>query len=255
MLPVGDFLRHRTTPFVNWALIGINVAVFIYTLSLSNEPVGTLGQFRISETELFYFDWGGLPACLVEYFGVDSGANPRTLQLVCSEGERPLVQVFSGMFLHAGWGHIASNMLFLWIFGDNVEDRLGHARYLLFYLASGVGAMAAQTAFALDSTTPTVGASGAIAGVMGAYLVLHPTAMVQVIILPLFFIPFFLPAALLIGFWFVMQLLGGLAELGQTSGGSSIAWWAHIGGFVAGVILLFLVRGRPPRAGPRPVQL
>jgi len=140
-------------------------------------------------------------------------------------------------------------MLFLWIFGDNVEDRLGHFPYLVFYLLAGIGAMALQTAFSLDSLTPTVGASGAIAGVMGAYLILHPGALVQVIVLPLFFIPFFVPAALLILFWFVMQLLGGIAEIGQTTG-SGIAWWAHIGGFLAGIVLIFVAGGRRRQRQP-----
>jgi membrane associated rhomboid family serine protease len=155
------------------------------------------------------------------------------------------------MFLHAGWIHLLGNMLFLWIFGDNVEDRLGHIPYLVFYLLAGIAAMALQTAFSIDSLTPTVGASGAIAGVMGAYLILHPGAMIQVIVLPLFFIPFFVPAFLLILFWFLMQVLGGLAELGQTTG-SSIAWWAHIGGFIAGVVLIFLAGGRGRNQEPRP---
>jgi membrane associated rhomboid family serine protease len=252
VFPVGDFLRRRTTPYVNWALIAINVGVFVYTLSLNTQPDETLGQFRVSEADRFYYDWGGLPACLAEYFGIDSGAGPRALDTFCPEGARPVLQVFTGMFLHAGWGHIAANMLFLWIFGDNIEDRLGHVRYVFFYLASGVAAMTAQTALSLDTTVPTVGASGAIAGVMGAYVILHPTAMVQVIIFPLFFLPFFLPAALLIGIWFAMQLLGGISELGETAG-SSIAWWAHIGGFVTGVVLVILV-GRRRRAGPRLIQ-
>jgi membrane associated rhomboid family serine protease len=155
------------------------------------------------------------------------------------------------MFLHAGWLHLLSNMLFLWIFGDNVEDSLGHLPYLFFYLLAGIAAMAVQTAFSIDSLVPTVGASGAIAGVMGAYLILHPKALVQVIVVPLFFFPFLVPAALLIGFWFVMQVLGGLADLGATTG-SSIAWWAHIGGFLAGIVLVYLAGG-PRRSRPATV--
>jgi membrane associated rhomboid family serine protease len=153
------------------------------------------------------------------------------------------------MFMHAGWSHILFNMLFLWVFGDNVEDRLGHVRYLVFYLVCGIAAAVVQTVFALDSVIPNVGASGAIAGVLGAYFVLHPTAIVQVIFLPLFFIPFFVPAIVLIGIWFVTQLLSGLTEIGQTTAGSGIAWWAHIGGFVAGALLIFLVR---PKRRPSP---
>lgn len=249
MIPIGDFVRRRTTPFVNWTLIAVNIGVFLYTLTLNTVPDRTLGVYLVSEAELFYFEWGGLPACIAESLGVESGASNQDLS-VCAEDERPLLQVVSGMFLHAGWFHLLSNMLFLWIFGDNVEDRLGHLRYLLFYLVSGIGAMAAQTFFSLDSIIPTVGASGAIAGVMGAYLLLHPLAMVQVIVIPLFFIPFFLPAVVLIGFWFIMQVLGGLADLGGTTG-SNIAWWAHIGGFLAGVVLI-LLPGMKKRAPPKP---
>jgi membrane associated rhomboid family serine protease len=254
VFPVADFLRRRTTPYVNWTLILTNVAVFVYTLTLDTQATGELGPIRVSEADIFYYDWGALPACVVNYFGIDSGANPGALSALCPAGDRPLVTVFTSMFMHAGWGHIIGNMLFLWIFGDNVEDRLGHVRYLLFYLLTGIAAMAAQTAFAPDTLVPTVGASGAIAGVMGAYIFLHPGAMVQVVILPLFFIPFFVPAVLLIGFWFVTQLLFGLSEMGETAAGSSVAWWAHIGGFLAGLLLIILAGGR--RSGrTRPAQL
>jgi membrane associated rhomboid family serine protease len=154
------------------------------------------------------------------------------------------------MFLHSGWLHLAGNMLFLWIFGDNVEDQLGHLPYLAFYLLAGIAAMVVQTAFSLDSLVPTVGASGAIAGVMGAYLLMYPKAMIQVIVLPLFFIPFFVPAALLIVFWFVMQVLGALQEFGQTTG-TGIAWWAHVGGFTAGMLMVMLAGARPKQK-PKP---
>ena len=250
MLPIGDFVRRRRTPYVNWLLILTNIGVFIYTLGLDTQLNQTLGPFRTSEAELFYFDWGGLPACIAEALGVESGAPARGVEALCESGEHSLLQGVTGMFLHAGWVHLLSNMLFLWIFGDNVEDRLGHFRYLVFYLLAGIGAMALQTVFSLDSLIPTVGASGAIAGVMGAYLILHPGALVQVIVLPLFFIPFFIPAGVLIVFWFLMQVLGVLSEVGQTTG-SSIAWWAHIGGFIAGVLLILLAGGRQKtRAGP-----
>ena len=245
VLPISDFVRRRRVPYVNWLLIAINFGVFIYTLTLDTALSATLGPFRTSEAELFYYDWGGLPACIAEAAGIDSGASSRGLEALCQSADRSLLQGVTGMFLHAGWVHLLGNMLFLWIFGDNVEDRLGHIPYLLFYLLAGIAAMALQTAFSLDSLTPTVGASGAIAGVMGAYLILHPGAMIRVVVLPLFFIPFFVPAAVLILFWFLMQVLGGIAELGQTTG-SNIAWWAHIGGFIAGVVLILLAGARKP---------
>jgi membrane associated rhomboid family serine protease len=154
------------------------------------------------------------------------------------------------MFLHGSLLHLAGNMLFLWVFGNNVEDHLGWFLYPAFYLVTGIAAMAAHFFADPGSTVPVLGASGAIAGVMGAYLVLHPGAMIQVVIVPLFFIPFFVPAALLIVFWFIMQLLGGIADLSQTSA-AGIAWWAHIGGFLAGLVLIVLAGGRrKARASP-----
>ena len=242
MFPVGDFLRTRSTPYVNWTLIGINVAIFVYTLTLSTRPDAIVAGLRTSEADRFLIDWGFVPACIGDYFGFDTGASPRLLAAVCPPGDRELLQVFTSMFLHAGWAHIIGNMLFLWIFGDNVEDRMGHGRYLVFYLLCGLAAAAAQTFMALDTAVPAVGASGAIAGVLGAYLMLYPTAMVQVIFLPLFFIPFFVPAVVLIGIWFITQLFAGLAEIGNATAGSGVAWWAHVGGFSAGALLIWVFK-------------
>ena len=244
MIPVGDFVKRERTPFVNWTLLAVNIAVFIYMLTLNREPSETLAGRPISEADLFFFEWGFVPACIAEYLGVPTDAGQAELNAFCPVDEREPVQVFSAMFVHAGWAHLFGNMLFLWIFGDNVEDRLGHVRYLLFYFAAGLAASATQIYLAVDTVIPNVGASGAIAGVMGAYLFLHPTAIVQVVIFPLFFIPFFVPAALLIVIWFITQLFSGIAELGETTAGSGVAWWAHIGGFVAGVVLIILLGGR-----------
>ncbi len=252
MIPIGDSLRRNTTPYVNWALIAINAAVFLYTISLSGIPDQVLGNFAISEADLFFIDWGFMPPCLADYFGIATDASQREMRLLCPTDGREPVQLFTAMFVHAGWGHVVFNMLFLWIFGDNVEDRLGHRRYLAFYLVCGLVAAAAQTAFALDALIPTVGASGAIAGIMGAYLVLYPRARVQVVIPIVFFIPFVMPAAALIGFWFLTQVLFGLDEIGASAAGSNVAWWAHIGGFVAGAILIIPARLRSP---PRSVYL
>ncbi|HWO73920.1 MAG TPA: rhomboid family intramembrane serine protease [Dehalococcoidia bacterium] len=251
MIPVGDFLRRRTTPYVNWALIAANVAVFAYTLTLDMRPDVSLGGFGLSEADRFYFDWGFVPACVADYFGIHTDASPRQMLFFCPTDGREPLQIFTAMFMHAGWAHIIGNMLFLWIFGDNVEDRLGHARYLFFYLLCGLAASATQIGFATDSVVPNVGASGAIAGVLAAYLVLHPRAIVQVIILPFFFLPFYVPAVVLIGFWFVSQLFSGIAEIGETAAGSGVAWWAHVGGFVTGFVLILVAR---PRRRPRPVE-
>ena len=249
MIPIGDFVRRSTTPYVNWMLIAINVAVFLYTISLSTTPDQVLGGFEVSQADRFFFDWGFMPPCIADYFGIATSAKPGEMALFCPTDGREPVQVFTAMFIHAGWGHIIFNMLFLWIFGDNVEDRLGHRRYLAFYLACGIAASVLQAAFSLNTLVPNVGASGAIAGVLGAYFILYPKAIVQVIILPLVFIPFFVPAVVLIGVWFLTQLLSGLAEISQTSAGSGVAFWAHVGGFVAGMALIVLVRPKA-RASP-----
>ena len=249
MIPVGDFVKRNTTPYVNWTLIAINVAVFVYTITLSTVPDRILGDFNISEADLFFYDWGFLPPCVADYFGFGTHANPAEMALFCpTDGREPLT-FLTAMFMHAGWAHIGFNMLFLWIFGDNVEDRLGHVRYLAFYLVCGIAASLVQTIFSVDSVIPNVGASGAIAGVLGAYFILYPKAIVQVVIVPLFFIPFFVPAIVLIGIWFLMQLFSGLAEVGQTSAGSGVAFWAHVGGFLAGMALILLAR---PKRRPSP---
>ena len=242
MFPVGDFLRTRETPYVNFVLIAINIAVFVYTLTLDTTPDLVLAGLRTSEADRFLIDWGFVPACLADFAGIATDASARDLAAVCPPGDKEIIQPFTSMFMHAGWAHILGNMVFLWIFGDNVEDRMGHLRYLLFYFLCGLAAALVQTYFALDTVVPNVGASGAIAGIMGAYLMLYPTQRVQVIIFPLFFLPFFVPAVVLIGFWFVTQIFSGLAEIGRATAGSGVAWWAHIGGFIAGAILIWFFR-------------
>jgi membrane associated rhomboid family serine protease len=248
MIPVGDFLRRRTTPYVNWTLIAINVAVFVYMLTLDTRPDLVLGNIPTSEADRFLFDWGFVPACVTDMLGYETDIKYSAVRQFCPDGPgRNYLQLLTAMFVHAGWAHIAGNMLFLWVFGDNIEDRIGHWKYLAFYLVCGFAAAALQIAIAPGTDVPSVGASGAIAGVLGAYLILYPTAMVQVVILPLFFLPFFLPAVALIGIWFVMQLFAGVAELGQATAGSGVAWWAHVGGFLAGVVLILLLRNQNRR--------
>lgn len=247
MFPVSDSTRRRITPYVNWALLAVNIAVFLYMLTLGSSQTEMVGAFRASEQEKFLFDYGFVAACLGREAGFDVNATQEALS-VCPPGERVFLQVFTSMFVHGGIAHLVGNMLFLWIFGDNVEDRMGHVRYLVFYLLCGIIAAAAQTYMSLDTVVPAVGASGAIAGVLGAYLMMYPFASIQVIIFPLFFIPFFLPAIVLIGVWFVMQLVSGLGDLGQSTVGSGVAWWAHIGGFIAGAILIWIFKRPQPRA-------
>lgn len=157
----------------------------------------------------------------------------------------PFVTVLTAMFLHGGWGHLLGNMLFLWIFGDNVEDAMGQVRYLAFYLLCGIIATLAFVALAPASTVPSLVASGAISGVLAAYLIMHPRAMVLVVI-PLFllFPVVQVPAFVMLGIWILTQFIYGVASLGATNDGGGVAWWAHVGGFVAGIVLLPLFRRR-----------
>ncbi len=205
MLPVRDTVRAYNFPIINWTLIGLNTLGFILEL-----------QFGPAGLEKFLQVWGLVPARLLN--------GP------------PIVWVtlFTSMFLHGGWFHFLSNMWFLYIFGDNVEDRMGPWRYLFFYLASGAAAGIMQTLVMPGSTLPTIGASGAIAGVLGAYVLFYPLANVTTMVFFFFFVTFVdIPALLYLGFWFVSQFFSGLASLvGPQVGG--VAWWAHVGGFVFG---------------------
>ena len=223
MFPIRDTIPSHTRPHVTWALILVNVVVFLVQLSLS-EPA----------LEAFVFYFGMVPAAV---------AHADVAALRPSAGS---LSFLSSMFVHGGLLHLIANMWTLWIFGDNVEDRMGHTRFLLFYLLCGLLAGGAHFLSDPASTVPTVGASGAIAGVLGAYFILFPRSRVLTLI-PIFFYPLFIeiPAFVYLGFWFVGQLFSGSLA---TGGGGGIAWWAHVGGFVAGVVLfsLFLRRRLPP---------
>jgi len=217
-------------PFVNVLLIGANVLAFLLEFMQGERLEGFLATFSFVPDRFFH---PGL------YPGWTLGAN--------------VVTIFTAMFLHGGLLHLLGNMLFLWIFGDNVEDALGHFRYLLFYLASGVGATLSQAFLSPSSAVPNLGASGAIAGVLGAYFVLYPHARV-VTVIPLFiFFPMVeLPAGLYLLGWFLMQFWmgsGSLARGAAHAAQGGVAWWAHVGGFVTGLVLIFLMRParRPAR--------
>jgi rhomboid family protein len=204
MFPIRDHNPSARAPYVVYALIAINIAAYLGTLGLQSDP-HALGQF--------YADWAIIPD------RISSGQGYPTL--------------ISAMFLHGGFMHIAGNMLFLWIFGDNLEDEMGHAKFLGFYLASGIGAGLLQVYSAPASTIPTIGASGAIAGVLGGYLLLFPKARVDVLlILLVFFKVFPVPAWILLAIWFALQFYGGL-NADMSAGG--IAYWAHTGGFLIGL--------------------
>ena len=223
MLPLQDTVRSRSFPIANWLLIVLNVLAFLLLL--------TTGPWAEKVVEVL----GVVPARLLNH--------PTPYQLLT---------VLTSMFLHGGWAHLLSNMLALYIFGDNVEDRMGSVRYLVFYLLCGIAATGVHIAFNPTSTVPTIGASGAISGVLAAYLILFPTARV-ITLVPLFFLPWFveIPAIIYLGGWFLSQLLNGMLTIvtgAQAFGG--VAWWAHVGGFVSGLVLVrpFVQRYRVQRA-------
>ena len=212
MIPLRDVIPSRTTPFITVTLIALNALAFAYQLSLGDAVDGFIRSFALVPVE---FSW---------------------------------LTVVTSMFLHGGLLHFGGNMLYLWIFGDNVEDRMGHGRFLLFYLLCGTAAAVAQTVSSPDSLLPMLGASGAIAGVMGAYFVLFPHARI-VALFPIFI--FFkvieVPAILFLGFWFLMQLMSGVGSVAATTAGEpagGIAIWAHVAGFVAGLTGVFMFRRR-----------
>ena len=216
MFPIRDHNPSGRTPYVTYALIAINVVVFLSYWHLFSDP---------RALNRFFVDWALIPGKVI-YLGAYE-------------------TLLTSMFLHGGLMHLAGNMLFLWIFGDNLEEEMGHLRYLLFYLASGLGAGLAHIAAGPSSAIPTVGASGAIAGVMGGYLLLFPKARVDVLVIIVFFFRIFpVPAWIMLGLWFAMQLFMGVGSTTHTGGG--VAYWAHAGGFVVGALLtlpFFLKRG------------
>lgn len=224
MIPIQDTVPSRRFPLINTLLIALNVLVFLYEVSL-----------RAHMQEAFVFEYGLIPT-----------------RFWASQEPIRWMPVLTSMFLHGGWWHLISNMMALYIFGDNVEDRMGHLRYLIFYLVGGVIAGLAHVWVYPASSIPTVGASGAISAVLGAYFILFPLARVITLFpFPLFFFPIVeIPALFYLGFWFISQLFNGAFALAiRTYQGSGVAWWAHIGGFVAGMALvhLFAFQRRPPR--------
>lgn len=220
MIPLRDDNPTRTVSFITVGLIAVNALVFIYELRLPGEE----------QSKMFFAEFALTPAHLTH---APSAAACAT--------------VFTSMFLHAGWMHLIGNMWFLWIFGNNIEDSVGHFKFILFYLLCGLAAAAAQVAISPNSTLPMVGASGAISGVLGAYLLLFPRARVLTLVPIWIFLRFIqLPAWLLLLFWFAMQLLSGLVVLGVNVTGG-VAFWAHVGGFVAGILLILPFKKRRVR--------
>jgi membrane associated rhomboid family serine protease len=227
VIPLRDANPTSRTPVVTLGLIAACVAVFAYQLTLTaSGGEDALGRFVAR--------WGIVPVELVRALSSGQLVSQETFTLVTSQ------------FLHGGWLHIAGNMLFLWIFGNNVEDRFGRAAFLVFYLVGGILAGLSQVAIGPDSPVPTIGASGAIAATLGAYLVLFPGARVTTAVFLVFFYQLIdVPAVIVLAFWFVLQLLDGLASLGvsATTASGGVAIFAHIGGFVFGAVVALLVRG------------
>jgi len=210
MLPIGDDdSARRTVPIVTFALIALNVLFFFVELSGGNA---------------FIDKWAFVPRRFM--------ANPTS----------DFLTLFTSMFMHASWVHIGGNMLYLWIFGDNVEDRFGHGKFIVFYLLCGLAATFAQLAFSLGSNVPNLGASGAIAGVLGSYILLFPQQQVRVLmgrsVIPV-------PALIVIGFWIVLQFFSSFASIANTADTGGVAYMAHIGGFIAGFVLTYFFRGNP----------
>ncbi|MHB1357501.1 MAG: rhomboid family intramembrane serine protease [Anaerolineae bacterium] len=209
MFPIGDDNSgRRTIPFVTFALIFINVIFFI---------------IELTGGDAFIIKWAFVPSRFLE--------NPLS----------DIPTLFTSMFMHAGWLHLGGNMLYLWIFGDNVEDRFGHILFIIFYLLCGLAATFAQLVFSIGSDIPNLGASGAIAGVLGAYILLFPSQRVKVLLGRSMME---VPALIVIGLWIVLQFFSGIGSIADTAQTGGVAYMAHIGGFLAGLLLGFIFRGR-----------
>ncbi|HVN28659.1 MAG TPA: rhomboid family intramembrane serine protease, partial [Candidatus Binataceae bacterium] len=221
MIPLRDNQARRRLTLINVTLIAVNVAVFIHEAALGNRLNGFIYQYAMIPAHVTSALEGGRELARYTH---DAASTPA------------LATILTSMFLHGGLMHIAGNMLYLFIFGAAVEEAMGHVRFLLFYLLSGVAAALAMAAFMPHSTVPVIGASGAIAGVLGAYFVLYPRAKITTI-LPIFVLMYFVevPAILYLLLWFVAQLYAGLTENPEVSGG--VAWWAHVGGFLVGMVV------------------
>jgi membrane associated rhomboid family serine protease len=230
VFPLRDDNPHFLTPLVTYGLIAANVLAWALLQGFGSEPLLSSSVCRL----------GLIPGELLQT--APQGARfPIDENTVCVLGESAWYTPLTSMFMHGGWMHLIGNMWFLWIFGNNVEDSMGHVRFLIFYLLCGAAAAAAQTFTDPDSIIPMVGASGAIGGVMGAYVLLYPRVNVHMLIFLGFYVTTIaVPAVFMLGYWFVLQLVSGAASIGAEGGG--VAFWAHVGGFVAGAVLVLVFR-------------
>jgi len=254
MFPIQDDIPSRTTPFVNWSLIVICSLVFLGQITEDPEKPTLVERYGMIPLRITK------PGAPVE-IAVDARevqtANGSQMEMItrpaAPSAVPPLLTMLTCIFLHGGWMHLIGNMWFLLIFGDNIEDRFGHIGYLLFYSLCGVAASGAHYLAETTSMLPTIGASGAIAGVMGAYLVWYPGAKVQAIVpLGVILQMMVVPAPLFLGLWFVLQLFSGIGTAGGAASGG-VAWWAHIGGFVVGAVIALLM-GRTQTVRPKNLQ-
>ncbi|MGC9529375.1 MAG: rhomboid family intramembrane serine protease [Candidatus Bipolaricaulaceae bacterium] len=272
MIPIRDYRPSGVVPYVTVALILINMLAYVYQLTLSDstaisvslrwvdgcawqEVFGARSSPPGFDPQLYRVFAGGrgcqYPVSERSYFVIQYGLIPgefwRGQDLPPTAPLPVWATILTSMFLHGGLLHLLGNMLYLWIFGDNVEGAMGHAKFFLFYLACGVGGAVTQAAVAAGSTAPMIGASGAIAGVLGAYLILFPWSRVLTLVPIFFFIQLVeVPAVIILGLWFVIQFLSGLADLSALSG---VAWFAHLGGFLTGAMLVFPLKRRHVAAG------
>jgi membrane associated rhomboid family serine protease len=233
MFPVRDDNPHFLTPVTTYTIIALNALAWTLAQGLGTEPALSASVCRL----------GLIPGELLQT--VPAGTSvPMSESTACVISPSPSwFTPITSMFMHGGWLHILGNMWFLWIFGNNVEDSMGHLRFAVFYVLCGLAAAALQVAFSPDSAIPMVGASGAIGGVMGAYVLLYPRVSVHMLVIfGLFIRTIAVPAYFMLGYWFLIQVLGGLGSLGRREGG--VAFWAHVGGFAAGLLLVLIFRKR-----------
>jgi membrane associated rhomboid family serine protease len=282
LLPLKDNIPTSRFPLVTLLLIAINVVVFGWQLSLSDEPNSSTSPeiAGLSASDEAVFELGAIPYRLTHpgkncgIVTTPGGSEFRDLDPVVCQGsaaeraaeETPeaevvdlegppwWVTVFTSMFMHGGWLHIIGNMLFLWVFGNNVEDVMGRLKFLLFYLLAGAVAVYTQSAVDPSSAIPTIGASGAVAGVLGGYILLHPRARVVTLIIIVFFVTLVeIPAAILLGVWAVLQFLPALGQIGGPAlSGDSVAYFAHVGGFIFGLAMIKVFASRARDSLPRP---
>lgn len=230
MFPIRDDNPNILIPYVTYGIVGINILVWVLFQGMGTQVAQSVCQLGLIPGELL--------GHLSEYRGVELGPGN-----VCTLNESTAwITPFTSMFTHGGWMHIIGNMWFMWVFGDNVEDSMGHVRFAIFYVLCGLAAAALQVLADPDSAIPMVGASGAIGGVMGAYILLYPRVSVHMLIILGFYVTTIaVPAMVMLGYWFVVQLVSGFAS---TSGQGGVAFWAHVGGFVAGAILVLIFKDK-----------